>query len=403
MAGFANCEYSTFVRSGDEYDFRIDRFLDKFYEMNGEKNNFLTDLGLVSIYEVRLAKGNETFVFDSDSRSFRDERPILKARWIDVSSSKGSKKSIEFEVGLSDQLRTQIIPLKSLKKVDDFGGRGAGGKKVNLGNQFEEHWVADSEKVLSGQTKGNRYVQKIIGLNEDLSKKMKKGLSGVVAEGGANKSRPLVFSGNGLVVAAEGRLTEDMGSTLTDVTFHYGEDKDPVYLSLKYGSTLTFFNSGVGGRNGPLLFTPAMIKEYKISSPAGKAFLDMFGIDEVKFCEAFNNYPRSKPIQNHKVVSRSFNKSAIEKLLRSGIGYGYYMVHHKGSGTNIDIYEIDKGYMRSASTITGGITINYGGMDGKGKRIDIECESGKYRFKFNIRNKQGGQYPTHVMCDYKKK
>ena len=49
------------------------------------------------------------------------------------------------------------------------------------------------------------------------------------------------------------------------------------------------------------------------------------------------------------------------------------------------------------------ITINYGGMDGKGKRIDIECESGKYKFKFNIRNKQGGQYPTHVMCDYKKK
>ena len=86
-----------------------------------------------------------------------------------------------------------------------------------------------------------------------------------------------------------------------------------------------------------------MIKEYKISSPAGKAFLDMFGIDEVKFCQAFNDYPRSKPIQNHKVVSRSFNKSAIEKLLRSGIGYGYYMVHHKGSGTNIDIYEIDQG------------------------------------------------------------
>jgi len=403
MSGFANCDYSTFVRSGDEYDFRIDKFLDKFYEVGGQKNNFLTDLGLVAIYEVRLVKGNETFVFDSDSRSYQEERPILKARWIDVSSSKGSKKSIEFEVGLSDQLRTKVIPLKSLKKVDDFGGRGAGGKKVNLGNQFEEHWVADSEKVLSGQTKGNRYVQKIIGLNEDLTKQMKKGLSGVVAEGGANKSRPLVFSGNGLVVAAEGRLTEDMGSTLTDVTFQYGENKDPVYLSLKYGPTLTFFNSGVGGRNGPLLFTPAMIKEFKISSPAGKAFLDMFGIDEVKFCESFNNYPRSKPIQNHKVVSRSFNKTAIEKLLRSGIGYGYYMVHHKGSGTNIEIYEIDKAYMRSASTITGGITINYGGMDGKGKRIDIECESGKYRFKFNIRNKQGGQYPTHVMCDYKKK
>lgn len=402
MANFANCEYTTFVRSGDEYDFRIDRFLDKFYETNGKKNNFLTDKGLVSIYEIRLSKGKETFIFDSDSRAYKEERPVLKARWIEVSSFKGTKK-IEFEVGISDQLRTEIIPLTALKKVDDFGGRGAGGKKVNLGNQFEEHWVEDSNKVLSGETSGNRYVPKIIELNQLLTKKIKKGLSGVLAEGGANKSRPLVFSGNSLVVAAEGRLTEEMGSTLTDVTFQYGEKKEPVYLSLKYGNTLTFFNSGVGGRNGPLLFTPDMIKNYKITSSAGKAFFDMFGIDEIKFCESFNNYPRSKPITNHKVISRNFNSSAIEKLLRSGIGYGYYMVHHKGSGTSVDIYEIDKKYMEQSSKISGGITIYYGGIDGKGKRIDIECESSKYKFKFNIRNKQGGQYPTHVMCDYKKK
>lgn len=398
MADFANCDYSTFVRSGDEYDFRIDKFLDKFYETNGKKNKFLTDVGLVHVFEIRISKGSEEHVFDSDSRAFNDERPLLKARWIDASSTRGSGKKIEFEVAASDKLRTEVIPLKAFKKVDDFGGRGAGGKKVNLGNQFEEHWFADSEKVLTGQTKGNRYVQKIIKLNDELTKKMKKGLSGVVAEGGANKARPLVFSGNSLVVAAEGRLTEDMGSTLTDITFLYGEKKDPVYLSLKYGATLTFFNSGT-----KKIFTDAMIKNYKITSPAGKVFMDMFGIDELKFCESFNNYPRQKPIQNNKQVSRKYNKTAIEKLLRSGIGYGYYMVHHKGSGTNVDVFEIDKAFMKSASTITGGITIHYGGSDGKGKRVDIECESSKYKFKFNIRNKQGGQYPTHVMCDYKKK
>jgi hypothetical protein len=402
MADFRNCEYTTFVQSGEEYQGRLDVFLDKFYEMNGKKNNFLTNIGLVSIYEVRLTKGRETFVFDSDSRAYQQERSVLKARWIDVSSSSGTKK-IEFEVGISDVLITQVIPLASLKKVDDFGGRGAGGKKINLGNQFEEHWVADSEKVLLGDTSRNRYIPKIIELNVKLQKEKKKAFSGVVAEGGANKSRPLVFSGNSLVGAAQGVLTEEMGSTLTDVTFQYGATKDPVYLSLKFGPTLTFFNSGVGGRNGPLLFNADMIKNYKITSAAGKAFFDMFGIDEVKFCESFNNYPRNKPIQNHKVTSTTFNSSAIEKLLRSGIGYGYYMVHHKGSGTNIDIYEIDRSYMQAASRISGGITIYYGGIDGKGKRIDIECESAKYKFKFNIRNKQGGQYPSHVMCDYKKK
>ena len=162
MADFANCDYNTFVRSGDEYDFRIDKFLDKFYETNGKKNKFLTDVGLVHVFEIRMSKGSEEYVFDSDSRAFKDERPLLKARWIDVSSTRGSGKKIEFEVAASDKLRTEVIPLKAFKKVDDFGGRGAGGKKVNLGNQFEEHWFADSEKVLTGQTSGNRYVQKII-------------------------------------------------------------------------------------------------------------------------------------------------------------------------------------------------------------------------------------------------
>ena len=56
MADFANCDYNTFVRSGDEYDFRIDKFLDKFYETNGKKNKFLTDVGLVHVFEIRIPK-----------------------------------------------------------------------------------------------------------------------------------------------------------------------------------------------------------------------------------------------------------------------------------------------------------------------------------------------------------
>ena len=55
-------------------------------------------------------------VFDSDSRAFKDERPLLKARWIDVSSTRGSEKKIEFEVAASDKLRTEVIHSKRLKK-----------------------------------------------------------------------------------------------------------------------------------------------------------------------------------------------------------------------------------------------------------------------------------------------
>ena len=76
---------------------------------------------------------------------------------------------------------------------------------------------------------------------------------------------------------------------------------------------------------------------------------------------------------------------------------------HNTKGTTVDWYEIDQQYMKAASTLTGGITIYYGRMNGKGKGVNMVCESSKYKFTFNIRNKQGGDFPTHVMCDYKKK
>ena len=60
-------------------------------------------------------------------------------------------------------------------------------------------------------------------------------------------------------------------------------------------------------------------------------------------------------------------------------------------------------YMKKASRISGKIEIMYGGSRGKGKRVDIHMESSVYRFMWNLRNKQSGLYPSHIMCDYKKK
>ena len=65
--------------------------------------------------------------------------------------------------------------------------------------------------------------------------------------------------------------------------------------------------------------------------------------------------------------------------------------------------ELDKAYMEEAAKITSGVTVYYGRMNGAGKGVNMTCESKHYNFTFNIRNKQGGLYPTHVMCDYKKK
>ena len=415
---YPNCKYGNFVENGVQKTSngkgRIDLFLDKFY--NDQK--FLTVEGLLDVYWSIVTIAGQKYEFDAGDPSERSE---FVDKWIEASSATGKK--IEFKVGIKGVVEEKTILLTKFKKTEDiFPGAASsgGGKKINKGTQFEEHFYEDALKVLNDQ-KANRFVPFIKSFNDMLQKKMKlaisdiegngsKGqstsLTGVLDEGSKNQSRPLKFSGSGLVVSAGGIATLDMGSTLTDITFQYGEDKKPVYLSLKYGPTLTFFNSGVGGKNGPLLFTKEEIQNYNITTKGGLTFLKMFGLDTPeyinKFCESFDDYPRTKAIPNHAVSIKNYDKTAIQNLLKSGIGYGYWMVHNT-KGTTIDAYQITKTYMEEAAKINNGIKVYFGRMNGKGKGVNITCESKHYSFMFNIRNKQGKLYPSHVMCDYKKK
>jgi len=391
---------------------RVDNFLDHFY---GQKK-FLTDVGLVDVFEAYLTYDGIEYTFDADTKEEERQRKIFKANLKQAAQAK--KKKLEFEVGLKYINFLFTIPITWFKKIPSFGGQGAqgGGKTLNKGTQFEQFFYADAVKVLEGATGGLRFIPTILEMNNMFEKKLGKAMGmvegdpkfkGVLEEGSQNKSRPLAYSGGSLVVAAEGNVTEDMGSTLTDITFQYGSSLTPVYLSLKYGPTLTFFNTGVGGRNGPLLFTEKEISEYRVTTDGGLTFLKMFGMadDEdaiKKFCESFVNYPRTTAIKDHIFTPTTFQPAAIKKLLRSGIGYGYWMVHNT-KGTTIDYYEISEKYMKEAATITSGITVYYGRMNGMGKGVNMTCSSKHYNFTFNIRNKQGGTYPTHIMCDYKKK
>ena len=134
-----------------------------------------------------------------------------------------------------------------------------------------------------------------------------------------------MYSG-GLYVTAGGKKTKNIGSTVTDITTIFGGEKE-VYLSLKFGDTLTFINSGVG--------KVFLQKDYETqfksyNNSIGNAIFDMFAIDKIEYANVFNKY--GKGYKGKKVdVSRDANKSAIEDLLQYAIGYGYYMVHAKGS------------------------------------------------------------------------
>ena len=73
------------------------------------------------------------------------------------------------------------------------------------------------------------------------------------------------------------------------------------------------------------------------------------------------------------------------------------------NGKELDMFEVTESYMKKSAKLTGRVILHYGGARGSGKRLDIHCESSNYKFMFNLRNKQSGLYPSHIMCDYKKK
>lgn len=269
------------------------------------------------------------------------------------------------------------------------GGRGV--KSKGLG--FEGTLAGDLEKLSKeGLTKQNiesfNHPKLISEMARELG--LKKGNFTISLDGSANKPRPLAFTGKGPQVSFSG---ESVAETLTDITIN--KAGKPYYVSAKFGGTLTFFNSGVSKT-----LPASEMQKGQVTNPNGVALLKALGIDNKTFCAVFNAYAKGKPGQ-FKTVKTSADIAKLQNLVSSGIGSGYYYAQ-AGKGED-QFFKIDEKYNKKASTITTTPIVYYGGIDGKGKRIDVVFESDKYYFKVNIRNKQGGIYPTHIMCDYKAK
>lgn len=268
------------------------------------------------------------------------------------------------------------------------GSRGGAGAK-SKGFAFEGQIATDVEEYIANGIDGNFKFPNMMKKMHDSFLKDAKTIE-VKVEGGANTKRPLVF---GDAKAVIGGRELNIGHKITDVTVYV--DGKPIYLSAKFGGTVTFFNAGVR-----TIFTDKDFEQGKITNKDGKKLLKMFGIDEKRFIETFTKYDPKAPSRAAKDivdVGRVANKGALQRLLLTGIGTGYYMVHRKGK--KVEFYEMTAGRMRKSSRIQS-IKVQYP-KPGTAKRIDIEVITPLYIFKFNIRNKQGGLYPSHIMCDYK--
>jgi len=294
-------------------------------------------------------------------------------------------RSLQGDFKIADIVKGANITQFKLK----FGNGSAGNRGANnKGNKFEtdfanaiDNWWAGKE----GWDKDKSVAKAIEGLNVTYNLTKSKTFDAAVL-GGENTRRPIVF-GSKIVLANPKGEGYDVGPSVTDITLK--TDFDPIYLSLKLGSTTTFFNVGV-----KKILTKTEIESGNITNTDGLKLLKLLGIDPKRFCAVFNG---DKGAGGKEKVSAP---TALNELLMSGIGYNYHIIH-KFPGKVLS-KKMDKSAMKTAGKIKGGLIIEYGGKGGTAKRVNIQCESKTYSFQLNIRDTQGTDgYPTRLMCDFK--
>ena len=266
------------------------------------------------------------------------------------------------------------------------GNRGAN----NRGNAFETQFATALEAWYQGeQVKDTAILAAIEDLDKHYKLRNSKTFDAAVV-GGENTKRPLNFTGKIHLENPKGS-GNDVGKSVTDITLTGEGISKPVYLSLKFETTTTFFNSGI-----KTILTKAEIDKGEIKNANGLKLLKLFGVDPKRFCTIF-----SDNFDSDTGVVRARPNRDIQHLLKSGIGSGYHIIHKMGR--RVLSKKMDTRAMNTAASV-GSVTIYYGGKTGRGKRIDMEMESRTYKFKLNIRDTQGRDgYPTRMMCDFKYK
>jgi len=148
------------------------------------------------------------------------------------------------------------------------------------------------------------------------------------------------------------------------------------------------------------IFKESEMKTRELKNDVGKNILAAFGIDEELFCEVFNQYgKKSFKDESGKKKLNGAQKKLLSNLLSTGIGADYWMVHGQ-ENKSVNFYYMDETKNTTASAAPDEVLINYGGAGGRAKRVDVEFSNTYFDFSLNIRNKQSGVYPSHIMLDY---
>lgn len=334
---------------------------------------------VIFLPEMYGKKDRPTFLKETLCNALKDFKP----KYVTGSGAKSTAGHLTFQ-------GSQIYIISKL-----ISAKGGGGNK---GIDFEK----DLEKDLN-----NMKDEKSGMLYKDFAEYFTEGplkgdmISKVDATGKENTPRPLAVDGAGnlYVSVRGGSRTEKIGGALADLIVHTKKGKKH-NLSLKYGSTVTFFNSGVGK-----IFNETDFKAGNFSHPTAKALLEMFDIDPIRFRNVFMNYKAKDPLAvkskaEKQIEKVKVNKNKLKSFIRTVIGYDYILVHKESNG-KVHSYEITDAFLDKASTPSSDTVEIHYPVGGSAKRIDIKLETPVFSLNFNIRNKQGGILPSHIMCDYK--
>lgn len=289
----------------------------------------------------------------------------------------------------SDDPQLTKIRWTSLFKGDFSGHSGVGKNSTNKGNVFEYTFAEKIETDPEIQ----KTIAKYFKVSPDVIKNCEVKLSGE-----QNNKRPLTFRGNTITCGDVGN-NFNIGKLVSDITLVNG--KDEYYISCKYGNTVTFVNSGV-----KKLFPEKWFTGNTPLPKEGQALLDMLGIDADIFKKVFNEYSADKPDKKSKAAKDRVDITAELKknkefatFMKSVMGYGYLMAH---ADAKYNVHYIDLLEEAALNKFLSGLnsaTILYP-TAGSAKRIDVIVDYKHITFKINIRSKDGGIYPTHIMADY---
>lgn len=277
------------------------------------------------------------------------------------------------------------------------GWRGSGSR--NKGATFEDRFHTELlnyiEEGYEGITNA-RFVKAIEEIEALVPTNMY--IANASHDGGRNTKRITTVSNKGVEQVAR---KVNIGEDVTDITVYLAKKgyspetaTDKLYLSLKHGNTVTFINMGV-----KQFIKQTEIESGAISNTAGQQILDLFGIDNERFCEVFNSYKGIKhsvaPKEYVDVTRQLATDRRFKEFLKSVIGYGYVMVHSKRS--HIHVFTMDERKMNSYLSVKSAI-IEYP-LNGSAKRVDVKIELEGMSIKINIRASDGGVYPTHLFAD----